>query len=560
MIKRSANKQGVVTFNIHFQHLQHPNKCSPNIDTTNASLYQTDQSHASLLSYRSNPLTPLDHEDQNKALRHESRSISSDVDSFNIDEAQTFEEAHARAFQHSHTNDENISRAVTEDFMTQEPIDFEGNLSSYNVFSYPYADLQRVTGIERDDEDKSSAASTLSKGSKKISKPKTGHVYKESRFKEEARNKTKRQAWQPHEDEQVLDLVTKHGQSWALIASMMEGRTGKQIRDRYLNKLKPDIKNEEWTREEDKLLITLFKTIGRKWSKIATHLQGRTEGQVKNRFYSHLQKKVLPTDQIGYASASPEGEMSPASKVDEIVNRKAASERKFFKDVVHNNSGYKLDKNSFRQQMSNLDTNFDFQEQKGLYEGGFQYPEVYQEMSEGRVHSGLIDPTDVISYNETSNSDRKSLSPEKYPGKNNFVTKISQNNNQGFFLKEMNPVYFMGSQQETSGFSDLAHEFKARCNTENLNKRSFSNEAGYQDRSPLQGVDQFINKDAYTDNRMQYNYKPIMGGYDFLRERPSEERYSRENMFRNTQGMNAMNPSNSSNPSYQYQKESSNMF
>ncbi len=105
--------------------------------------------------------------------------------------------------------------------------------------------------------------------------------------------KGRRRAWQPHEDEKVMELVVKYGSSWAVIASMMEGRTGKQIRDRYLNKLKPNIKKAEWTLEEDQLLISCYYQFGHKWSKIATYLPGRTEGQVKNRFYSHLKKRII---------------------------------------------------------------------------------------------------------------------------------------------------------------------------------------------------------------------------------------------------------------------------
>lgn len=108
--------------------------------------------------------------------------------------------------------------------------------------------------------------------------------------------KGKRKPWQPHEDAKVLELVGRYGQSWAVVATMMEGRTGKQIRDRYLNKLRPNIKRGEWTNEEDRILLSCYYQIGHKWSKIATYLPGRTEGQVKNRFYSHIKKKILAQD------------------------------------------------------------------------------------------------------------------------------------------------------------------------------------------------------------------------------------------------------------------------
>ena len=121
---------------------------------------------------------------------------------------------------------------------------------------------------------------------------KNGSIYKEE-SKSESKSKIRRKPWQPHEDEQVIALVRKFGTKWAKIASIMKERTGKQIRDRYLNNLNPDIDDKEWTPEEDNMLLYLYYTWGKKWSKIATCLPGRSEGQVKNRFYWGLKRKML---------------------------------------------------------------------------------------------------------------------------------------------------------------------------------------------------------------------------------------------------------------------------
>jgi len=53
----------------------------------------------------------------------------------------------------------------------------------------------------------------------------------------------------------------------------------------------PDIKRTNWTEFEDRLIWVLYFQMGTKWCKIAEHLPGRTEGQVKNRFYTYLKKK-----------------------------------------------------------------------------------------------------------------------------------------------------------------------------------------------------------------------------------------------------------------------------
>ena len=45
-----------------------------------------------------------------------------------------------------------------------------------------------------------------------------------------------------------------------------------------------------WTEEEDRSLFKLYKTFGSKWSAIAKELEGRSENEVKNRFYSTLRR------------------------------------------------------------------------------------------------------------------------------------------------------------------------------------------------------------------------------------------------------------------------------
>lgn len=166
-----------------------------------------------------------------------------------------------------------------------------------------YLDLKDSKAVETEEktkeEDNNSNSSKISKNSKKIAKiqaaaeeehPKSSFAPKKGDNKDDV--KGRRRPWQPHEDAKVIELVNKYGQSWAVVASMMGGRTGKQIRDRYLNKLRPNIKKGDWTPEEDQMLLCLYYQVGHKWSKIATYLPGRTEGQVKNRFYSHIKKKL----------------------------------------------------------------------------------------------------------------------------------------------------------------------------------------------------------------------------------------------------------------------------
>lgn len=67
-------------------------------------------------------------------------------------------------------------------------------------------------------------------------------------------------------------------------------RTGKQIRERYLNYLRPNLSLKKWTSEEDEEILKLVGKYGRSWRNIEKRLKNRSQNQIKNRYYGHLQK------------------------------------------------------------------------------------------------------------------------------------------------------------------------------------------------------------------------------------------------------------------------------
>ncbi|KAK9930824.1 hypothetical protein M0R45_018132 [Rubus argutus] len=100
--------------------------------------------------------------------------------------------------------------------------------------------------------------------------------------------------WKAEEDEVLLNHVNKCGpRDWSSIRSKgLLQRTGKSCRLRWVNKLRPNLKNGcKFSLEEERVVIELQAQFGNKWAKIATYLPGRTDNDVKN-FWSSRQKRL----------------------------------------------------------------------------------------------------------------------------------------------------------------------------------------------------------------------------------------------------------------------------
>ena len=90
--------------------------------------------------------------------------------------------------------------------------------------------------------------------------------------------------WTNAEDKQLLKFHKIYGNSWSEIAKKMQNRTGKQIRDRFLNNFEKSGKKGRFMAKEDKLIIKWHKVFGNSWSKIAEKIEGRTGEMVKIDF------------------------------------------------------------------------------------------------------------------------------------------------------------------------------------------------------------------------------------------------------------------------------------
>ncbi|GMI63892.1 myb domain protein 39, SUBERMAN [Hibiscus trionum] len=105
----------------------------------------------------------------------------------------------------------------------------------------------------------------------------------------------KKGPWTPEEDQKLVDYINRNGHgNWRSLPKHAGlNRCGKSCRLRWTNYLRPDIKRGKFTEEEERVIINLHSVLGSKWSRISTHLPGRTDNEIKNFWNTHIRRKLL---------------------------------------------------------------------------------------------------------------------------------------------------------------------------------------------------------------------------------------------------------------------------
>lgn len=98
-------------------------------------------------------------------------------------------------------------------------------------------------------------------------------------------------SWTAEEDAILREKRAFYGRKWAKIAAHLPGRQGKQCRERFVNHLDPELKKGEWTDDEEAILIAMHEQYGNRWANISKNLPGRSDNDVKNHWYSTIQRK-----------------------------------------------------------------------------------------------------------------------------------------------------------------------------------------------------------------------------------------------------------------------------
>ena len=133
---------------------------------------------------------------------------------------------------------------------------------------------------------------------------------------------TRKGQWSEEEDTFVLKVIAvspvQPFTQWKNLAALLPGRSGKQIRDRWINHLNPSINHLPFSQEDDLKLWHGHRELGKRWAEIGEKIfnSTRSENHIKNRWYSAAFKKFIASEfgNSAYIKVSPSVSSNKAGK------------------------------------------------------------------------------------------------------------------------------------------------------------------------------------------------------------------------------------------------------
>ncbi|KAM0928748.1 hypothetical protein ACQ4PT_001965 [Festuca glaucescens] len=103
----------------------------------------------------------------------------------------------------------------------------------------------------------------------------------------------KKGPWTTAEDALLVNHVRQHGEGNWNAVQRLTGllRCGKSCRLRWTNHLRPNLKKGSFSPDEELLISQLHAQLGNKWARMASHLPGRTDNEIKNYWNTRTKRR-----------------------------------------------------------------------------------------------------------------------------------------------------------------------------------------------------------------------------------------------------------------------------
>ncbi|OHT00849.1 hypothetical protein TRFO_32417 [Tritrichomonas foetus] len=131
----------------------------------------------------------------------------------------------------------------------------------------------------------------------------------------------------PEEDQKLLQLVQEHGsKDWIKISQLIGTRNPRQCRERFKNYINPELRKDNWTKEEDDLLLQKYSVFGGKWNKISKYFVNRSDNHLRNRWMMLARHQAKGGDLCQYESSSVESPVASSSPVGQSITFNSISQ------------------------------------------------------------------------------------------------------------------------------------------------------------------------------------------------------------------------------------------